>query len=157
MPVSTPRDEDADLRTDAPIDPVENDELEERASVLIRVRSATLVHSETWERFLDHELLHVVDMLDPSFGYRTELPVAEEGPAKTRRMQDRYRILWDCTIDGRLHRAGKLSAPTATRRRAEFERGFPELGPQLESEFLRWFEGPRPSHDELVRFARAEA
>jgi hypothetical protein len=156
MPASSPRDQDADLRTDAPIDSASDAELEERSSVLIRVCVTTLADRETLERFLDHELLHVTDMLDPSFGYRTELPAAEGGPARARRTQDRYRILWDCTIDGRLHRDGKLPATAAVRCRAEFERGFPELGSGADDEFRRWFEGPRPSHDELVRLARTE-
>jgi hypothetical protein len=161
LPAATAREEDADLRSEVPLDHPETAPDErgprDRPSVLIRVRAATVVDRDAFERFLDHELLHVVDMLDPGFGYRTELPIPEGGPAQARRVRERYRILWDCTIDGRRFRAGKVPVEVVERRRAEFRHGFPELGGEGDAEFERWFHGPRPVHDDLVRLACAGA
>lgn len=126
-------------------------------SILMRVCSTTVVDRVAFERFLDHEFLHLSDMLDPDFGYSPELPVAEGGPARVRQMRERYRVLWDCTIDGRLHRAGRLAPQVLDQRREEFAAWFPELGSNHELEFRRWFEGPRPGHEQILRAAGGSA
>ena len=38
---------------------------------------------------------------------RTGLPASDDGPSRDNIQRDRYRVLWDVTIDGRLARAGR--------------------------------------------------
>jgi len=70
-----------------------------------------------------------------------------------RLIQDRYRVLWNTTIDGRLAGRGELSAHDAERRRQEFLADFKMLDGEAERSFQRFFKGPRPKHSELVSFA----
>ena len=155
LPAVSAGDEDADLREERPApdtDPLDRGhDADGRLTIVIRVRSKTIAERAAFQGFLDHEFLHVADMLDPGFGYCAELPALEGGPARLRQAQNRYRVLWDCTIDGRLHRQGKVPPELVRRRRQEFEASFPELGAAIEPEFQRWFEGPRPTHDEILR------
>jgi hypothetical protein len=151
-------DEGADLRDERRLD---ESGVPERAcgrqgslpTIVVQIRAATLVDRDACRRLLAHELLHLTDMLDPAFGYRPELPPIEGGPARLRRVMDRYRVLWDCTIDGRLHGRGRVGDEIAVARRREFEAWYPELGPDTEREFRRWFEGPRPTHDQIAAAA----
>ena len=76
-----------------------------RPMLVLRLRSATLVEPDELGAFLLHELMHVGDMVDPSFGYQRSLPASDDGPSGDNILRDRYRVLWDVTIDGRLARA----------------------------------------------------
>jgi hypothetical protein len=158
MPAARAAEEGADLRDERPAadSPVGGDERSNDPPVMIlQLLPATLVDAAAVERLLDHELLHVEDMLDPSFGYRRELPAPGGGPARLRRATDRYRVLWDCSIDGRLQRLGRAPGGARDRRRREFAAAFPELEPETDDAFGRWYDGPRPTHDEMLSAACA--
>ncbi len=73
--------------------------------------------------FLRRELLHIADMLDPQFEYRTER--FEGTPGRQNRIRDRYRLLWDVYVEGRLHREGMGEQSSVSRLRNCFERLFP--------------------------------
>lgn len=151
-------DEGADLRDERRVDdsgvtgqaPGREDSL---PTIVIQIRATTFVDPDLCRRLLAHEFLHLTDMLDPAFGYPRE-PPTEAGSPRLRRTMDRYRVLWDCTIDGRLYRRGRVGEDVAVARRREFEAWYPELGPDTQREFRRWFEGPRPTHDEIAAAAR---
>lgn len=122
-------------------------------SVVIRARPERLVDAERAQEFLRHELLHVADMLDPRFEYQPSLPVAEVGPQRERLLQDRYRVLWDVYVDGRLSRLGWAPGGIRTTRLSEFSRTFPMLGEQAAQAFERFFGSSNLTHPELVAFA----
>ena len=92
-------------------------------------------------------------MVDPAFGYCPVLPPSAQGPVHDNLIRDRYRILWDTTIDGRLTAQGHLPSDTRERRRNEFCAAFPMLGTEGESEFNRFFRSSNSTHQQLVRFA----
>ncbi len=137
------RDESADLLVAPP----------GRPTVLIRVRPETICVPERFQRLLRHELLHIADMLDTDFGYEPRLPRAERGPLHDRLLADRYRVLWDAFIDGRLARAGLAPAMVREERLAEFARAFPNLGDRTEAAFERFFGAARCTHADLAEFA----
>ena len=113
---------------------------------------------EEFPCFVRHELQHVADMLDPAFAYVPSLPKAEAGPSHDRRLADRYRVLWDTYIDGRLVRGGRLFAHARERRRREFAAAFGAAPEQAEAAFAYFFEAAGPlTHADLVRFAYGEA
>lgn len=124
-----------------------------RRRLHLRLLPATLLDLDTLLPLLRRELLHVADMLDPSFGYQPKLPPAPAGPTHDRLLLERYAALWGATVAGRLVRRGE--APPEERAGAlhRFRQAFPMFGPDPEPVFARFFEGPRPSHGDLVRFA----
>lgn len=125
----------------------------DRRWVVVRLRPEALGASERLLRFLRHELLHIADMLDPHFGYEPRLrqPVAD--PVPERLLRDRYRVLWDATIDGRLVRAGLAPPSVRAERLRDFVRAFPMLAARTEEAFTRFFDGAACTHADLVAFA----
>lgn len=126
-------------------------------TLILRLRPATLVEPEILRALLHHELTHVADMLDPAFGYERSLPASEAGPSADNILRDRYRVLWDVTIDGRLARAGLVNGSMRDIRWREFAATYAMLGDRCRSAFERWFDEARPTHAELVAFATAPA
>lgn len=101
--------------------------------------------------FLHHELTHLQDMVDPAFGYVPELPVPSVSVSQHRLARERYRMLWDITIDGRLTRAGRATVATREQRAAEFSRGFsfwPE--PKQQAIFESLWSASAPTHRALA-------
>ena len=146
LPAVSRQDEMADVRAEigAPA--------EAAPSIVIRLRPQSLLDPETLRTLLRRELLHVADMLDPAFGYRKELPGIDTDPAMVNLLRERYRVLWDASIDGRLCREGLLDLRARALRLFEFARAFPMLSDRAETAFAPWFDGPRPTHAAIVAF-----
>ncbi len=146
LPAVSRQDEMADVRGEvgAPA--------EATPSIVIRLRPQSLLDHEALRTLLRRELLHVADMLDPAFGYRKELPGIDEDPAMVNLLRERYRVVWDASIDGRLCRGGLLGVRARAARLSEFTRAFPMLGDSAETAFAPWFDGPRPTHAAVVAF-----
>jgi hypothetical protein len=128
-----------------------------RPTLLLRLTAATLGAPERALTLLRHELLHVADMLDPDFGYEPHLLGVEDARRPDPACADRYRVLWDTYVDGRLVRAGCAPPARRSERRREFMRAFPTLGPGAETAFERFFDSGRRTHADLVAFASAAA
>ena len=123
-------------------------------ALMIRLRPSTIVEPvHALRTFLHHELTHVADMLNPAFGYERRLPPSDDGPSADTMRQDRYRVLWDTTIDGRLTRSGRAGAGTRESRWQEFATTFGMLGDQCPTAFERWFNEANPTHAEILAFA----
>lgn len=105
--------------------------------------------------WLRHELMHVSDMVDPRFGYSPDLPVSPRiNPAQGRIIRERYRLLWDITIDGRLARTGRGPEERRERHAAVFDRAFAFWPPgQRREVFARHWTEPGPSHHDLMALA----
>jgi hypothetical protein len=125
----------------------------EHRTVRLLLRPESLLNPERLLTFLRHELFHIADMLDPGFGYEPALPAAEGGPTHDRLLIDRYRTLWDVTIDGRMSRHGWLSESSRADHLAYFGRLFSMLGDRTEEIFSRFFDHEPHTHVELVAFA----
>lgn len=142
------REEGADLR--------ERLDGNERTKVLtLTLHPKQFASPDNLRRFLRHELLHIADMLDPSFGYQK---VGQIAPTKAQEhlIRDRYRVLWDITVDGRLTRMGKETVATKEQRYAEFVSMFTNLPePERTVLFERLWNDGRPSHDELLSLAKS--
>jgi hypothetical protein len=146
LPAVSHREETADARAEVGAPP------EAAPTIVVRLRPQSLLDPEALRTLLRRELLHVADMLDPGFGYLRELPGVETDPAAVSLLRERYRVVWDATIDGRLYRAGLLGTPARAARLFEFARAFPMLGEGIEAAFAPWFDGPRPAHAAIVAF-----
>ena len=146
LPAVSRQEETADLRAEVDAPAGRN------PTIVVRLRPQSLLDQETLRTLLRRELLHVADMLDPAFGYVRELPGVEADPALVSLLRERYRVLWDATIDGRLCRDGLLGTRARAARLAEFRSTFPMLVDGAEAAFGPWFDGPRPSHAAIVAF-----
>jgi len=122
-------------------------------SVGIRLRPERFIDADRLLQFLRHELLHVADMLDPSFNYLPHLPLSSAGPAHEQLLKNRYRVLWNVYVDGRLVRCGLAQTEDRAERFAEFAVAFPMLGERTVEAFERFFEGNGLTHGDLVSFA----
>ncbi len=136
------RDESADLRVAGDGPPL----------LFVLVTVDTVIRPERLLSVLRRELLHVSDMLDPDFGYAPSA-LAGAVPGRVHLVQERYRVLWDASVDGRLARLGRALPGTREERLFDFARAFPILGDQTEPAFERFFGGARCTHAELVAFA----
>jgi hypothetical protein len=95
-------------------------------------------------------LTHILDILDPAFSYDTSRPLSEVSPSEESLLRDRYRTLWDLSVDGRIERKGFLPEGLRERRAKEFQTLFPNLGePAAEQVFIALWGGTRPSNEEL--------
>lgn len=122
-------------------------------TVVLKLRPDLLVRRDAALALLRRELLHVADMLDPAFAYEPVLPRHARGPAHDRTLRERYRILWDCSVDGRLARSHRISGEERGRRLEEFRGAFLCLGDRSEECFERIWSGPRPLHGDLAALA----
>ncbi len=122
----------------------------------IRLRPQTLVDAPVAQSLLRRELLHVADMLDPTFGYEPRLPASAAGQTYDRLVLERYAALWSTTVTGRLVRSGMLPAAARDPAFLRFARAFPAL-PGSDAAFESLFAGPRPTHAELAARCRCPA
>jgi hypothetical protein len=120
--------------------------------ILVRLRPESLLEPETLLRFLRHEFQHLADMLDPTFGYRQQLPGSDAGPSYDNILRNRYRVVWDTTIDGRLSRRGFAGPEVRLVRSREFRATFRMLEDEVEDVFATWFDDDHPTHKRLVAF-----
>lgn len=122
-------------------------------NVVLRIGPRTVTDEVATTLLLRREFLHVADMLDPAFAYAPHLPRQPTGPAHDRRLQERYRVLWSCSVDGRLGRAGATGPRERAARLLEFREAFAVLGETVDDCFARIFDRGRPRHADLVALA----
>ena len=126
-----------------------------KPALVIKMCPTTLLDAGRLRLLLRRDLLHVADMLDPSFEYSVATPEVEGGATREKIIRDRYRVLWDVTVDGRLASRGKLTGEIEAIRRNEFLASFGVLGSGVAEKFDRLFHGPRPTHAEMWTMACA--
>lgn len=127
----------------------------QKRAIVIRLTPELLTNPQELLAILRRELMHIVDMLDPNFGYEPELPKSTIGPTYDRLLRDRYRILWDITIVGRLTQKGWLDKEVKNQHWVNFRRTFSGHKSDLENIFLFFFNNQRPAHADLVAFAQS--
>lgn len=143
-----PRDEGADLHV------ADNPAERGAVTLVVRLQPESFAEPGRLLVLLRHELQHVADILDPRFGYEPGIPSDDSDPARRRLVLDRYAVLWDITVDGRLSRRGRAADGAEAARRREFESAFPVLGARAGEAFARFFAEEAPTHKALAAFAR---
>jgi len=110
--------------------------------------------NDTLGRFLRHELTHLHDMVTPAFHYSPDLHLPRQTAAHQRLTRERYRLIWDITIEGRLVQACGTTAGLRRRHRADFDRAF-SFWPDAKRDevFDALWTNPCPRHDELLALA----
>jgi hypothetical protein len=128
-------------------------EEKQRRTLRILIRPESLLEPESARTFLRHELYHIADMLDPAFAYEPILPKTDGGPTYDTLITNRYRILWDVTIHGRMVRRGWLPHAARDQQLKDFRQAFPMLQEQGEKHFELFFDADQPEHLKLAAFA----
>ena len=124
-----------------------------RRTLRLLIRPELLLNEEALRPFLRHELFHISDMLDPTFAYEPTLPKAEGGPTYDTLITNRYRVLWDVTIAGRMVRRAWCAATVRDQELHDFRHAFPMLDGESDEFFKRFFDATEPRHNELAAFA----
>jgi hypothetical protein len=120
----------------------------------ILLRPESLLNAVSLKTFLRHELFHIADMLDPTFAYKPTLPKAEGGPTYDTLITNRYRVLWDVTISGRMLQRGWCDASVREQQFSDFVHAFPMLQEdRLDELFSGFFDSEQPKHADLACFA----
>ncbi len=123
--------------------------------ILVRLRPKSFQAPAALLFFLRREFLHVDDMVSPRFDYRKQLPGSDAGPSYDNILRNRYRVVWDTTIDGRLQGQGVLPSGVRDARLREFTATFPMLGAAARESFSRWFGAAHPTHAQILAFIQA--
>lgn len=93
-------------------------------NAMVALRMDRLERDEPLLRFLRHEFMHLHDMVDPAFGYSPQVHLPTHNQTQQRITRERYRLLWDITIDGRLALAGRETMSGQEQHHALFDRAF---------------------------------
>ena len=120
-------------------------------SGVVAMRPERFAQESQLKTFLRHELTHLHDMVEPAFGYLPELPTFGTSVNKERLARERYRLLWDVSIDGRQVRAGRNAPATKDQRWSEFTTVFgfwPEV--RQRDVFESIWNAPTPTHRMLA-------
>jgi hypothetical protein len=126
-------------------------------TAVLRLYPGAFANQEALRALLRRELMHVADMLAPGFGYTPRWVGAATEMLPDALLRERYRVLWDTSVDGRLTRRGWAPPGVRATRLGEFAAAFPMLGRQTGVAFRRLFADRRPTHAELVQFAAEPA
>lgn len=125
-----------------------------------RRRAGIKIHPEQFldpsglPRCLRHELGHVADMLDDTFGYLYEEGFPVGSPAAVNLIKNRYRTIWDIYIDGRLQRNWKETISDKEGRLREFEAIYPNISSsQRVAAFEALWGAERLTHSEILEMA----
>ncbi|HHT9125999.1 MAG TPA: hypothetical protein ACFYD6_09310 [Candidatus Brocadiia bacterium] len=126
---------------------------DEKRKTVIRVFPEQFMDIVYLKKFLRHEMMHVVDMLDEKFGYKDgKLSTL---PAEETIMRDRYKLFWDIFIDNRLEKRGKETVQTKNERFREFERLYVRLpSEKKKAVFEGLWKEENLTHDKAVELAR---
>ncbi len=117
-------------------------------TAVFRVRPVAFLEPGAFEPWLRRELLHIQDMVDPDFGYRPDLGEDPGDAARFNLIRDRFAVLWQLSIDGRLGLPSEASPVGRVFRPLEAD----ERDALAES-VRGW---PRPTFDELLALARVD-
>ncbi len=93
-------------------------------SAILALRPESFERDAALRDYVRHEFTHLNDMLTPAFGYAPTLDLPGLNGAQQRLARERYRLLWDITIDGRLTAARHVPMAGREQHAAAFARGY---------------------------------
>lgn len=123
-------------------------------TVLIRLSIARMNDPILLQSFLRQELLHIQDMLDPIFQYSPALPLGGDNVAQDELIRQRFQLIWNITIEGRMALKGWKTLVPLEVRRQEFLHAFPFWIPERqEAVFRRLATGEGWTQQELLQWS----
>jgi hypothetical protein len=123
-------------------------------NAMVALRMDRLERDGPLLRFLRHEFMHLHDMVDPAFGYSPQIHLPTHNQTQQRITRERYRLLWDITIDGRLTRAGRDTMNRPEQHQALFDRAFSFWpGEKRHQVFESHWNAVAPRHENILAIA----
>jgi hypothetical protein len=120
-------------------------------SAILALRPESFERDAALRDYVRHEFTHLHDMLDPAFGYAPTLDLPGLNGAQQRLARERYRLLWDITIDGRLAAAGHKPMAARESHAVAFSRGYSFWPAERQAEtFESLWQNTSPSHAEFL-------
>jgi hypothetical protein len=114
---------------------------------ILALRPERFVQDAALRDYLRHEFTHLHDMVDPNFGYSPVLELPALNAAQQRLARERYRLLWDITIDGRLTASGHAPMSARDKYATTFGRGYSFWPAEKQAEtFEALWDNSTPSH-----------
>ena len=98
-------------------------------TLLLSLQASRCLETPQVVTFLQHELLHVSDMLDPAFAYEPHPELGGACDAEDDATRERFALLWDLAVEGRMRRQGWQVSVEESARRRTFERAFASWDP----------------------------
>jgi hypothetical protein len=122
-----------------------------RRNGVLALRPERFLRDAALADFLRHEFTHLHDMLDPAFDYAPALDLPGLNSAQQRLARERYRLLWDITIDGRLAAAGRAPIAPREQHAAAFARAYSFWPEEKQTTvFAALWSDPAPRHAQLL-------
>ena len=113
----------------------------------------SFIETDRLVSLMRRELLHVADMLDKRFGYLREAFPGE--PSRQNLQRDRYRVLWDTYVAGRLEREQFGVNGEKERLERAFGRVFANTTAETDGRvFAGIFDAPSLTHRNFMDWAR---
>ncbi len=124
----------------------------EDRTLILQVTAPTVAEPQRFRRRMRPELFHVADMVDPAFRYRRQQ--IEGLPARRNLIRDRYKVLWNVYIHGRLASEGHGEATMRPRLLAQLAHVFGMKSDAAASRaFARVFHASSLTHEQLFAWA----
>jgi hypothetical protein len=121
---------------------------------LIALRPERFEADRSLVGFVNHELQHLSDMVDPAFGYSPDIDQPGQTASQRHLILDRYRLLWDITIDGRASVRGRGGGSRCEQHQGAFERAYRFLSAEKRARlFEELWTNPSPAHAQLLALA----
>jgi len=123
-------------------------------TILIQLSPGMFRSTDALLTFLRHELMHIVDMVNPDFEYHPEFAQTEAGLPYDPMLQKRYEVLWNITIDGRLLQLGWGSNENYKKHWNLFRHMFNGERHRQKKMFEHYYNILSPTHTDIVTFAQ---
>lgn len=122
---------------------------------LVKIQTARLFEEDYLEKFLCHEWLRVSDMLDPVFQYSPHAALSDASELEDNLIRDRYRILWDLYLSGRLMKRGFNTLIPLERERQLIDKAFSKWTREVQENIFREIsDGKYQTQSDLLKLAR---
>lgn len=123
----------------------------------IGLQAARCLDRDRLVAFLRHEFLHISDMLEPAFAYVPLSELGGECEMEDDLIRDRFRLLWDLWVDGRMRWEGWQGVVDGAARRDQFELAFASWDPRRrEAVFAKLSGRDQCTQRELLALANDE-
>lgn len=120
-----------------------------RRNGVVALRAMQFERDELLVPWLRRELMHLADMVDPRFGYSPAIPGGESSLGQHRPVLERYRLLWNISIEGRLER--RFGSPQKKFYQDQFDRAFAFWTEEKRREtFDSFWNDVAPKHEGLM-------
>lgn len=121
--------------------------------IVVRLLSDRFQETTYLKKLLRHELIHVSDMLNDSFGYRDERLGCN--PMEESIIKERYGVFWDIFVDSRLIREGKETVLDRESRYMEFESLYKKIPSEVKiAVFDVLWQDNHLTHDRILELAK---